>query len=126
MSAAGPPSPEELAMELGITPMEAQRIADAMTPLQDLTGVGSSVGSALSNTPGAGPRLVGTLMENISQQVDLASTSVETLARAMEFYIEAQGESLEALFPPPGELAAQAGEDAQPLIEAIDRLIERA
>lgn len=126
MSASGPPTPEELALELGISPMEAQQIADAMTPLQDLTGVGSSVGSALTNTPGAGPRLVGTLLQNIAHQVNLASTSVETVARAMEFYIEAQGESLEALFPPPGELATQAGEDAQPLIEAIDRLIERA
>lgn len=121
MSARGPPTPEELVEATGIGPAEAQAIADSMQPLQDITGIGSSIGSAMAGTDAAGLRLFGTVLEALSQQVDLASTSVESLARAMEFYIEAQTASFEELFPPPSALAEQVSDDAQPLVEALAR-----
>lgn len=126
MSASGPPTPDEIAEATGIDPMEAQAIADSMEPLQNLTGVGGSVGSALSDAPGAGPRLVGVMLESMAQQVNLASTSAEAVARAVEFYIEAQTGTLEDLFPPPGEVADKAGQDAEPLVDAIARMIENS
>lgn len=126
MSAEGPPTPEEIVEATGIGPMEAQALANAMQPVQDITGVGGSLGSAMAGTDAAGLRLTGTVLETLSQQVDLASTSVESLARAMEFYIEAQTASFEELFPPPSTLAEQVSDDAMPLVEAIDRLIDQS
>lgn len=125
MSAQQPPTPDELVEQLGLTPEEAQAVADAMTPLQDITGVGASVGSALEGAPGAGPQLIGTVLQNIANQVNLASTSVESVARAFEFYIEAQNKSIEQLFPPPSKIAENVSEDVMPLVEAIDRLAEQ-
>lgn len=119
MSASGPPTPQELSDRLGIRPEQAQQIADAMGPVQDLAGVGSSLGSAMEGAPGAGPRLIGALLQNIATQVNFASTSAETVARAFEFYVEAQVGSLETLFPPPEKVAEQVSDDAMPLVEAI-------
>lgn len=121
MSASEPPGPEELADEFPISAMEAQLIADSMTPFQDLTGVGSSFGSAMENAPGPGPKFVGSTLKIISMQVDLASQSVETFARAIDFYVTAQGGALEEAFPPPDVLADQLAGDTQPLFEAVGR-----
>lgn len=125
MSTSGPPTPDEIVEATGVGPDEARAIASAMQPLQDITGIGSSIGSAASQTDAAGMRFVGTALEALSQQVSLASTSAESLARAMEFYVEAQTASFEELFPPPAKLAEQVSDDAMPLVQAIDRLADR-
>jgi hypothetical protein len=115
MSAGQPPSPDELADQFPITPDEAQSIADAMSPLQDLAGAGGSFGSALENAPGAGPQLVGTILQNIAAQVNLASNSAEAAARAIDFYVTAQSSAFDELFPPPNQIAAQLEQDAEAL-----------
>ena len=125
MSAAGPPGIEEIIDQTGLDPMEARAIANAMQPLQDVTGVGSSVGSALSEAPGAGPRLIGIVLESIAQQVNMASTSAEALARGVEFYFEAQTGSLETLFPPPSVVADQVNDQTKPLVDALARVIDK-
>lgn len=111
----GPPTPDELAARFPISATEAQIIADAMSPLQDLTGIGSSVGDAMENAPGAGPPFVGSVLKTIALQVNLASQSAETIARAIDFYLTAQGEAAEELFPPPEVIAEQLEENARVL-----------
>lgn len=115
------PSPAELEQQLGITAQEAQIVADAMTPVQKLAGAGSGIGSALDNAPGAGPRLVGAMLENIAMHVELTASNVETLARALDFYIQAHGEGVRETFPPPHALMQQVSEDVEPLVEALFR-----
>ena len=124
MSARQPPTPEELADQAGLDADTAQAIADGMQPLQDLTDVGATFGGALEGMPGTGPRFVAIVLQNAAAQVNLASTSVEALARGLELYFDAQAGSLETLFPPPQQIAAHAGEQAMPLVRAIDRLGE--
>ena len=125
MSASPPPTPDELVAELGVTPEDAQQIADAMEPLQDVLGVGSAVGNGLADLDAPGPALVGTMMEQMALQVNAASTSAELLARAGEFYFESQVGSFEDLFPPPDKVAERAGEDAMPAIEALSRIVNQ-
>lgn len=124
MSAQQPPDPETIVGDLGVDPAEAQALADAMAPLQDLTGVGGSLGSALANVDAPGPQFVGTMLQTVALQANLASTSVESLARAIELYVGTQTESLETLFPPPDRIAAEAGEEAAPLVEALRRVTQ--
>lgn len=119
MSANEPPTPSDLEAQLGITAAEAQLIADAMSPLQDLTGVGSSLGSAMASADAPGPAVVGAVLESVALQVNLASTSAETLAHALDFYVQSQSATLEELFPPPSVLAQQVSDDAEPLVQAI-------
>lgn len=119
MSASEPPTPDELAREFPLTPEQADAFADAMTPVQDITGVGSSIGSALENAPGAGLPFLGTLLQQASAQADLASVSAETLARALEFYIASQTQTAEELFPPPEQLVAEAQRDAEPVFDLL-------
>lgn len=115
------PGAAELADRFPISPMEAQMIADAMTPIQDLTGVGSSVGSVMESAPGAGPPFVGSVLKTVSVQVNLASQSAETLARAIDFYVTSQTGSAEELFPPPAQMAEQIRQDAEPLRNFIEQ-----
>ncbi len=122
MSASPPPTPDELAERFPISAMEAQAIADAMTPLQNFTNVGSSVGNTLEDVPGPGPKLVGAILRDISTQVNLASQSFETIARAIDFYATAQGGAFEELFPPPQELAAQLEQQADMVIDSAAAL----
>jgi len=119
MSASGEPTPDDLQNEFPINSEEAQAIADAMDPIQNLAGMGSALGSGLEEAPGAGTSLAGSLLKNFSAQADLASVSAETLARAITFYIEAQSESFEVLFPPPHVALQRFGEDIQPLAELL-------
>ena len=115
MSANEAPTPDELADEFPIAPEEAQAIADAMSPLQRIAGAGGSFGGALEDVPGAGPQLVGTVLQNISAQVNLASNSAEAAARAIDFYVAAQSGAMEELFPPPQQIAEQLERDAETL-----------
>lgn len=94
-----------MAEQFPISATEAQLISDAMTPIQNLTGVGSSVGNALEDVPGAGPALVGSVLQNVATQVELASQSAEMVANIIDFYVKAQGGAVEELFPPPDVLA---------------------
>lgn len=119
MSAQEPPTPEEMAAELPITAEEAESIADAMTPLQNLTDVGSSAGNVMEDLPGPGPKLAGTVLRNVSTQVNLASQSAELVARSIDFYVTAQGGAIEDLFPPPAALAMQLEQDFQTVSEAF-------
>jgi hypothetical protein len=116
-----PPTPEEMAAQFPIRPEEAQAIADAMTPLQDLTGVGDSFGGALQNVPGPGPKLVGSVLKNISIQVNLASQSAEAVAHAIDFYVQSQAGALEDLFPPPDVMAQQFEGDVESFGTAFRR-----
>lgn len=108
-----------MADEFPLTAEEAQLIADAMTPLQNFTDIGSSVGNTLEEMPGSGNRLVGSVLRNISTQVNLASQSVEVLARAIDFYVTAQAGALEDLFPPPDVLAAELEQTSEPVFDLI-------
>jgi hypothetical protein len=119
MSASGEPSAEDFQQEFPITPEEAQAIADAMDPIQNVATMGSALGSGLEEAPGAGTSLVGSVLKNMSTQADLASVSAETLARAITFYIEAQQESIDTLFPPPHVAVQRFGEDIEPLAELL-------
>lgn len=110
---------DDVANEFPITPDEAERIADALGPAQQVAGIGSDVGSVMSEAPGAGPQLVGSLLQTLSVQLDLASVSIETLARAVQFYFATQQETAAQLFPPPSEFAAQAQRDFAPLVELV-------
>lgn len=116
MSAAGETA-EEIANGLPITPEEAQIIADSLRPVQDLTGVGSSIGSAMEQAPGSGPKLLGAFLQHGAAQAQLMSVSVETIARAISFYIDAQTQTAEELFPPPEVLAKQIKGDIEPVGE---------
>lgn len=124
MSASSDPSPGELAERFPISPLEAQAIADAMDPLQDVAGVGSSFGSALENTPGAGPQLVGVVLQNMAFQINTLSTGAETLARAITFYIEAHSKGPDEVFPPPHEAVKQLQTDLEPLAGGLNQGLE--
>jgi hypothetical protein len=119
MSASGGPTADDLQQEFPISSEEAQAIADAMDPIQNIATMGSALGSGLEQAPGSGTSLAGAVLQNMSTQVDLASVSAETLARAITFYIEAQQESIETLFPPPHVAVQQFGEDMEPLVELL-------
>lgn len=119
MGASEPPTPDELANEFPITADEAQLIADAMSPLQDIASAGGSVGSAFENAPGVGPQLAGSALNTLATQVDLVSNSAETVARAIDFYVTAQGGAMEELFPPPDQIAAQLDQDAQVVADLL-------
>lgn len=119
MSASQPPTPDDLVARFGVTPSDAQAIADAMTPLQSLTSAGGDVGAFLEASPASGPQLAGIVLQNISTQVQLVSQSAEVLARALAFYAEAQGGAVEALFPPPDQLAQQLQDQYRPLFDLL-------
>jgi hypothetical protein len=119
MSASNEPTAEDLQGEFPISAEEAQAIADAMDPIQNIAGMGSALGSGLEEAPGSGTSLVGSLLKNMATQADLASVSAETLARAITFYLDAQHESVEMLFPPPHVALQQFGEDIEPLVELL-------
>lgn len=121
MSASDGPTPEELAERFPISPEEAQAIADAMTPLQNLTDSGASLGNVMEDLPGSGPKLMGTVLRNISTQVNLASQNAEVLARAIDFYVTSQTEGFEELFPPPQVLADQLRQQGETITEAFDQ-----
>lgn len=121
MSAAQPPPPEELQQEFPFSAEEAQAFAEAMGPVQDLLEVGASFGDALEAAPGPGNKLAGALLQQMAAQADLASVSIETIVRAMNFYIEAQVGTFEDLFPPPDVLAEQLQSDVEPLARAVER-----
>lgn len=110
-----PPGADDIADQFALTAAEAQIITDAMTPLQDLTSVGDSVGVAMENLPGSGPPFVGSALQSISMQADLAAQSAETFARAIDFYVSAQGGAMEELFPPPDQIATELERNAEPL-----------
>lgn len=120
MSASEPPGPDELADRFPITAVEAQAIADAMSPVQDIASAGASIGAAFENAPGAGPKLVGTVLQNVATHVDLVSNNAETVARAIDFYVTAQGGAVEDLFPPPDRIAQQLEDDAAPLVDLLN------
>lgn len=117
MSAREPATPEELVNEFPITAEEAQAIADAMTPVQNFSDVGASLGNTFEEVPASGPRFLGVILRNLSTQVNLASQNAEVIARAIDFYVTTQTESLEAAFPPPEEIARIIREDFRPLRE---------
>lgn len=120
MSANEPPSPAELEAQLPLSAAEAQAIADAMDPLQNLASVGDALGSGLEEAPGTGTSLLGAIFQHTSAQLDMASISAETLARAIQFYIEAQTQGFETLFPPPHMAVQQFSEDIAPLAEMLE------
>jgi hypothetical protein len=119
MSASRPPTPEEYSEVLGVTAEEASAIADAMSPLQSLTAAGADVGSVLESTPGAFPKLVGLVLQNMSTQAELASQSAELAARAITFYIEVQSDAPTSIAPPPGEVLELMRMQYQPLIDLV-------
>lgn len=123
MSASGSPQGfdtfEDVASQFPITPDEAQQIADALGPAQTVAGVGADIGSVLADSPGAGPQLVGALLQNLSVHLDLAAVSVETISRMVNFYIATQKETATEVFPPPSVAVQQAREDFRPLIELV-------
>lgn len=119
MSASNEPTADDLQGDFPVSSEEAQAIADAMDPIQNLAGMGSALGSGLEEAPGSGTSLVGSLLKSASAQADLASVSAETLARAITFYLEAQQESIEVLFPPPHVAVQQFEQDIEPLAELI-------
>lgn len=121
MSANEPPSPAELEAQLPISSVEAQAIADAMDPLQNLASVGDALGSGLQDAPGTGTSLVGSIFQHASTQLDMASVSAETLARAVQFYVEAQTEGFETLFPPPHVAVQQFSDDIAPIAEMLEK-----
>lgn len=110
---------DDVANEFPLTPDEAERIADALGPAQQVAGIGSDVGAVIADSPGAGPQFVGSLLQTLSVQLDLAAVSVETLARAAQFYLATQQEAASQVFPPPSEFAAQARRDFEPLVELL-------
>lgn len=117
MSASQDPDVTALADEFPISPDEAEIIAEAITPLQNVTGSAAEVGKALDDAPGPGPQLAGALLQNVAAQVNLASTSFETLARAMKFYAKSQTGAVGDMFPPPEVAVEQAQQDVEPLMK---------
>lgn len=113
-----------MADNLPISPEEAQMIADVLRPAEDLMGVGSSLGAAMEQAPGSGPKLMGAVLQHGAAQAQLASVSVETLARAIRFYVDAQTQAAEDLFPPPHVLAEQIKNDVDPLSDAFRSTLE--
>ena len=102
-----------------VTIEEAQRIAEAIGPVQQAAGAGSDLGSVLTDAPGEGPQLVGVVLQNLSLHIDLATSSIELITKAAEFYISSQTQTATELFPPPQEAAAQIRQDFEPLRELI-------
>jgi hypothetical protein len=119
MSVSGEPTADDLAAQFPLSAAEAQAIADAMTPFQNIIDVGASGGKVLEDLPGPGLPLAGTMLQHLAAQANLVSVSLETLARALTFYVEAQSKGLAELFPPPHELAAQVERDIQPVSDAL-------
>jgi hypothetical protein len=117
MSVSGEPTPDELVTRFGITPAEANAVAEAFAPVQTISGAAAGVGSAMEGAPGTGPKFLGALVQNFATQVELISSSAETIARAIEFYILAQRNGISELFPPPSMVAGQLADDLEPLIE---------
>lgn len=109
----------DVANEFPFSPNEAEQIAEALGPAQRVAGIGADVGGVMSDGPGAGPQLVGALLKSLSVHLDLAAVSVETLARAAQFYFATQQEAASGLFPPPSEFVSQAQRDFEPLIELL-------
>lgn len=116
-----PPSPTEIASATDLSPQQARALADAMRPVQNVANIGSSVGAAMDDAPGTGPRLAGAALQNAATQVELAASTAETAARAIEFYVEAQQTGTVELFPRPDVLAQQAIDDFEPLLRLIER-----
>lgn len=119
MSVSEEPGPEDLEELFGLTPQEAQSIADALGPVQRFAEAAAGVGAAMEDAPGAGPKLVGVSVQNVATQVELVSSSAETVARAIEFYIRAQQYGTRELFPPPSEVGRQLSTDFEPLVELL-------
>lgn len=107
MSASEAPTPEEMAQEFPITPEQARQLAEALTPLQNFTDIGSATGYTLEELPGPGNKLVGVVLRNVATHVNLASQQAELVARVIDFYVTAQTEGMQDLFPPPEVLAAE-------------------
>lgn len=123
---ASSPDPDDVAGELPISVEEAQAISDALKPLQDVGDVGSSIGRVMESSPGAGPKLVGAVLQHGAIQAELASVSIETLAQAIQFYADAQTQAAQELFPPPHVLAAQIKGDFEPITGALDDSLSSA
>jgi len=119
MSAAPDPEAQELVNRFGVTPDEARAIADAFAPLSNITGAIGDIGSAAENLPGTGPKFLGSLVQNFATQVELISSSAETIARAIEFYVLVQQNGVAELFPAPGMVAGQLAEDLGPVLELL-------
>lgn len=102
-----------------VTVEEAQRIAKAIGPVQQAAGAGSDLGGILTDAPGEGPQLVGTVLQNLSLHIDLATSSIEMITQAAEFYLATQTKTATEIFPPPQEAAAQVRQDFEPLRELI-------
>lgn len=119
MSASGPPTPDEIAQQFDLTPQEADAVANALAPLNQLTSLGEEFGNSLATFDSVGPQLLGVVLQNLSKQVDLAASNTQMIARALQFYIERQQGAATNLVPPPEEAAAQFGEDMRPLVDAI-------
>jgi hypothetical protein len=119
MATVEPPDPTLLEQRLGITSAEARIIAEAMGPIQKIASAGDGIGSALQESPGAGPRFVGVMLQNMATTIRFTALNLETFATAVEFYIEAQTEGLQELFPPPGEVYKQVNDDLKPLADAL-------
>jgi len=119
------PDPEEVASELPISPDEAEAIAAAMDPVQDLLNAGASGGEVVQSLPGAGPSFIGTLAQGIAAQVNAASVTVETVARALRVYVELQGDSLQSIFPPPEQAFSQVQSDLETFQEAVEAVANR-
>lgn len=120
-SVTAPPGPQEIADNFPISPDEAQIITDALAPVQSLTGVGSSFGSAMESVPGRGPPLLGSALKTIALQVNLAAESTQTFARAIDFYLTAQSGTADDLFPPPEQIADQLERQGQPLMDLFEQ-----
>jgi len=125
MSASEPPTPDDIASEFPVSPDEAIQIADALAPIQRLTGVGDSVGATLEEVPGPGNRLAGTLLRNAALQVGMVSQSAELAARIIDFYITAQGGAVEDLFPPPQEVLKGVRGDFEPATNLFEEQLRR-
>ena len=120
MSAAEPPDPVELERELPVSAVEAEALAEALNPLQDLSAAGASFGSAVSNLDAPGPKLLGTVLQNASTHVELMSISLETIAEAVNFYVQSQTQGAGDLFPPPHVALQQVQDDFEPLRQSIE------
>lgn len=119
MSTVEPIGPTALEQNLGVTAQEAQIIADALEPIEKFGSAASGVGSALQDAPGAGPRLVGVMLENMATAIQFTTLNMQTFTRAVEFYVETQTKGLQEVFPPPSEVKRQVDADLEPLVEAL-------
>lgn len=119
MSARGPPTPAEIIERFDLTPEEAEAVAGAISPINDLTSVGEDVGVLLGNADSPAPQLLGAVLKNVSKQVDLAASNTETMAKAIQFYVARQRGLAGQFLVPPEEAAAQFNEDIRPLVDAL-------